>query len=305
VTPKLRAWLLILTLFSVCGLMLWGAVWYRSRVLSPAALLKRLPTDNAVVVFIDFNELRRRHILDMFDNARVGQDPEYQSFIQKIDFDYRQDLDTALAAFAPSGKYMLLRGRFDWKALKGYVIAQDGKCLNAVCRMVGSAPDRHISFFPLQQNLMALAVSQEESAAERLNAVDQRPGPELPNSPLWIMLPGSVLRPGGGLPSGTQKFVESMEGAEGLTLWLAPEAQAYALKLNVRCVSVAAAVEMASQLTKVTNLLRRMIESEHQTPNPADFSGMLTAGTFHNEGTVVVGSWPIPQALLQNLLGGS
>jgi hypothetical protein len=118
------------------------------------------------------------------------------------------------------------------------------------------------------------------------------------------MVPGAVLRPDAGLPSGTQKFVESMRGAEALTLWLAEEDQAFAAKLTVRCSSVAAAAEMASQLTKVTNLLRRMIESEHETPNPADLSGMLTAGSFHNEGASVLGSWPIPQALLQNLLGG-
>jgi hypothetical protein len=200
---------------------------------------------------------------------------------------------------------MLLRGRFDWKALKAYVIAQDGRCLNAVCKMVGSAPDRHISFFPLQQNVMALAVSPEESAAERLNAVDQRSGPELPDAPLWILVPGSVLKTGGNLPAGTQKFVESMAGAEMLTLWLAPEGQALSAKLNIRCTTVSAAAEMASQLTKLTTLLRRLIESEHQTPNPADFSGMLTAGTFHNEGARVIGSWPIPQALLQNLFGGN
>ena len=303
-TPKLRAWLLILALFSVCGLMLLGAVWYRSRALSPATLLKRLPVDNAIVVFIDFGELRRRHILEMFDNAKIGQDPEYQSFIQKIDFDYRQDLDMALASFTPSGKYMLLRGRFDWRALKAYVVGQDGKCLNAVCRMIGSTPDRHISFFPLQQNLMALAVSPEESAAERLNAVDQRPAPQLPDSAFWIMVPGVVLKSGNALPNGTQKFVESMEGAEMLTLWLVPDGSGLGARMNVRCVSVAAAAAMASQLTKVTALLRRMIESEHQTPNPADLSGMLTAGSFHNEGTSVMGSWPIPQPLLQNLFGG-
>jgi hypothetical protein len=305
VTPKTRAWLLILAVFGVCGLLLWGAISYRSRLLSPAAMLKRLPTDNAVVVYIDFEQLRRHHILELFDNAKVGQDPEYQAFIERTDFNYRQDLDTALVSFGPTGKYMLLRGRFDWKALKAYVIGQDGRCLNAVCKMVGSAPDRHISFFPLQQNVMALAVSPGESAAERLNAVDQRSGPELPDAPLWILVPGSVLKTGGNLPAGTQKFVESMAGAEMLTLWLAPEGQALSAKLNIRCTTVSAAAEMASQLTKLTALLRRLIESEHQTPNPADFSGMLTAGTFHNEGARVVGSWPIPQALIQNLFSGN
>ena len=64
-----------------------------------------------------------------------------------------------MLAFAPDGKYMLLKGRFDWKSLRGYVRGSDGLCNNSFCRMAGSTPDRRISFFPVQSNLMALAVS--------------------------------------------------------------------------------------------------------------------------------------------------
>ena len=72
----------------------------------------------------------------------------------------------------------------------------------------------------------------------------------------------------------------------------------------MRCENVSDAVQVASELTKATNLVRRVIESEKQTPNPADLSGLLTAGTFHNEGTKVIGEWPIEQVLIENLLGG-
>ena len=87
-------------------------------------MLKRLPTDDAVVLYIDFSRLRAGGILQMLDGSKVGEDPEYQSFVRKTDFDYKQDLDAAMVAFAPKGKYMLLRGRFDWKSLKSYVLAQ-------------------------------------------------------------------------------------------------------------------------------------------------------------------------------------
>jgi hypothetical protein len=257
-----------------------------------------------VVVYIDFSQLRQRRLLQLLDNATVGRDPEYQSFVEKTNFDYGQDLDSAIVTFAPSGKYMLLRGRFDWKALKAYVISQDGQCLNAVCKMVGSTLERRISFFPLQQNLMALAVSPEESAAERMNVVSQRPDSELPAAPIWMMIPPSVLRSGQNLPTGTQMFVRSMERAEGVTLWAVPEAQGFSARMSVNCASVADAVDIASKLAKVTGLLRDLIEKEHQTPNPADLSGLLTAGTFHNEGRKVLGAWPISQALVDNLLGG-
>jgi hypothetical protein len=45
-----------------------------------------------------------------------------------------------------------------------------------------------------------------------------------------------------------------------------------------------------------------MIEREHQRPNPADLSGVLTSGTFHSDGSRVVGSWPIEHEFIQNLL---
>jgi hypothetical protein len=42
---------------------------------------------------------------------------------------------------------------------------------------------------------------------------------------------------------------------------------------------------------------------EHQTPNPADFSSVVTSGVFHHEGARLLGSWPIERAFVQNLLG--
>jgi hypothetical protein len=304
VTPRLRAWLLILIVLVVCGAMLWGAVWYRSRGMTTAAMLKRLPTADAVVLFIDVAQLRRANILDLLDNAKVGQDPEYQQFIRKIEFDFRKDLDSALLSIAPGGNYMLLKGRFEWKALKDYAISVDGKCNNSVCRLVGSTPERRISFFPLQPNLMALAVSQDESAATRMNDVAKGPDPEAPDAPIWLSLPPSVFRSRGGLPAGTQMFARILENTQGATLWLAPDGQGFAAMLNARCANVSEAVELASELTKATMLTRRLIESEHQTPNPGDFSGPLTAGTFHNEGTRLVGKWPIQRVLVENLLSG-
>ena len=302
-TPRLRAWLLVLSILVLCGVVLGGAYIYRSRNLAPAAMLKRLPRNDSVILYIDVAALRNMGVVDkLFDNASVRQDPEYQSFIQKIDFDFRHDLDTVMAAFAPTGKYMLLRGRFDWRALKDYVISQDGHCNNAVCKMVGSAPDRRISYFPLQRDMMALAVSPDEAASDRMNAVDQRPDAELPNAPVWLMIPGSVLRSGQSFGTGTRIFADKLERAQSAILWIATKGDKLVAKMDVRCNSVADAVQAASDLTKATNLARRVIESENQTPNPADLSGLLTSGKFHNEGTKVLGEWPIEQVFLENML---
>ena len=69
----------------------------------------------------------------------------------------------------PAASFCCLRGRFDWQSLDAYVRSQNGECENSLCRMTGSAPERLISFFPLRVNLMALAVSQDDSAALRMS----------------------------------------------------------------------------------------------------------------------------------------
>ena len=304
-TPKTRAWLLILLISALCGLTLWGVIWYRSRALSPAAMLKRLPTDDAVVLYIDFSRLRAGRILPLLDGSKVGEDPEYRSFVQQTDFDYKQDLDAAMVAFAPKGKYMLLKGRFDWKSLIAYVHTSGGRCNNSFCRLAGSSPEKRISFFPMQTNLMAMAVSDDDVAALRMNAVDPRADAEIPNAPIWLSIPPSVVKSGQSLPPGTQMFARSLERAQAVTLALVQESDGFAAKLNVRCASVTDATALAADLNKTTGLLRELIEREHQKANPADLSGFLTSGAFRSEGAQVSGYWPITRALIENLLGGS
>src|SRR4051794_20142685 len=158
-------------------------------------MLKRMPANDSLVVYIDFAALRRGGILQMLDGSKVGEDPEYRTFVQKTDFDYKNDLDAAMVAFGRDHKYMLLKGRFDWKALNSYVRGAAGTCNNTFCRMTGSAPEKHISFFPLKRDMMALAVSTDEMAAEDLT-VATRPDREIPDAPIWLSIPPSIIRTG-------------------------------------------------------------------------------------------------------------
>ena len=304
-TPRSRAWLLIVLIFVLCGGTLWGVIWYRSRSLTPAAMLKHLPTDDAVVLYIDFGRLRAGGILQLLDGSKVGEDPEYRSFVSKTDFDWKQDLDAAMVAFAPRGKYMLLRGRFAWSSLKSYVLASDGRCNNSFCKLGGSSPEKRISFFPMQSNLMAMAVSDDDVGALRMNMVDDRPDAEIPNAPIWLSIPPSVVKSGQSLPAGTQMFARSLERARAVTLAAVPEGDHFAAKLNVRCANDGDASALAAELNKTTGLLRELIEREHQKANPADLSGFLTSGVFRSEGARVSGYWRISRALIENLLGGS
>ena len=288
---------------AVCGVSVWGVAWYRSRSLDTESLLRRMPAEDALVAYIDFSELRRAGILQLLDGSKAGEDPEYQHFVRQTQFDYKTDLDSAMVAFAPTGRFLLVQGRFDWKSLHAYVASQDGHCVNAFCRMTGSTPERRISFFPVRSNLMALAVSPDESAALRLQNAVSGPDPQVPAAPVWLSIPASVLKSSDSLPAGTRLFARSMEQAETVTLAFAPEGHGLAARLDVRCRDERAAADLASQLTRTTGLLRETMEREHQKPNPADLSGVLTAGTFRNEGRRVLGLWPIEPAFVQNVLG--
>jgi hypothetical protein len=305
VNPRTRAWLLILVVTVVCGLAVWGVVWYRTRPITPAAMLRRLPADGAVVLYVDFAALRRGGILQLLKNSKVGEDPEYRRFVQKIDFDYQQDLDAAMVAFAPTGKFMLLRGRFDWSALSNYVRAVDGKCNNSFCRMTGSTPERRISFYPVQPGIMALAVSEDESAAERIAQIGARPEREIPSGPIWLSIPPSIVHSPQSLPAGAQMFARPLERAQNVTLELAPEGGGFVARLNVRCANPKDASDLAADLERATSLLRDLIAREHTKPNPADTSGFFASGTFRSEGPKVQGFWRIERSLIEALFSGA
>jgi hypothetical protein len=184
------------------------------------------------------------------------------------------------------------------------VESEGGRCYNSLCRLQGSTPDRRISFFPLQSKLMALAVSQDESAALRMQDAGGGPEAEVPNAPVWMAIPSSVLQSGEGLPPGTRPFARSMERAESVVISFVPEGKRLAAKLDVRCKSSQDAAELAAQLSRITALLRQMIEREHHTPNPGDLSGVLTSGAFRSDGVRVFGYWPIERVFVEGMLGG-
>ena len=313
-TPKLRAWLLVLMVAALCGASLGGLIWYRSRALTVSRMLKRMPVEDALVVYIDFSQLRgatirqsdgsQASILNLFDGSKVGEDPDYKRFVRQTEFDYTQDLDSALVVFAPAGEYMLVRGRFEWPSLKKYVQSQEGTCNNLLCRMAGSTPERHISFLPIQSNLMALAVSTDDSAALRMTETSPGRDPEVPGAPVWISIPPSALRSGARLPDDAQKFARSLDRAESTLLEFVRESDHFALKLTVRCTNEQDAVALHADLTRLTAAVRQNFEQNHHQPSPKELSGVLSGGMFTTEGRRVTGHWSIDPAFLQNILAG-
>jgi hypothetical protein len=301
---KPQPWQLILLIAAICCLSVGGMVWYHSGTLTLPALLKRIPSGDALVIWIDFAGLRRAGLLQLLAGARASEDPEYQRFVRSTRFDYMHDLDGALAAFPRDGSaFFLVQGRFDWMSLRTYVGEQSGQCVNSLCRVAGSGPDRRISFMPLRRDLMAMAVSPDAYAVEGLASARSGPNPPAPEGLVWLTFPGSLPKSAWNLPDGVSPFARIVENAPRVTLSFVPEDDRLAARLEVRCRTEQEAADLATQLTSTTQLLRGMIEREHQKPNPADFSGVLTSGVFRSEGARLLGNWPIERAFVQNLLG--
>ena len=278
-------------------------VYFRTRDLNSLdSILARLPSDNATVLSIDFDALRRGGILDLLSGPVVDQEPEYKVFVAKTAFDYRRDLDHAFVSFHPRGIYFLVQGRFDWKRLEAYAKEQGGGCFNSLCRMPGSLPSRKISFFPLKSSLMAMSVSEDDFAATVMNEPRKGSRPMVMlKQPVWLSLPGATLKKSSEFPTGTQLFAKAMEDAESATISLAPAGKAVEAQLEVVCRNSQEASVLAAQFQRVTQVLQQLIEKEKQKPGPGDLAGVLVAGMFHQEDARVYGRWPIERAFLDNL----
>jgi len=301
---KPQPWQLILLIAVVCGMSIGGMVWYHSTTLTPTALLKRMPANDAMVMWIDFAALRRAGFLQLLAGAKSSEDPEYQSFVHATRFDYMNDLDSALVSFPRSGgSYFLVNGRFDWKSLRSYVAREHGQCVNSLCRVVGSTPDRHISFLPLRRDLMAMAVSTDAWAVNDLAGARSGPNPAMPEGLVWLRFPGSLPKSAGSLPDGARPFARIIENAPTVTVSFVPEGDRLAAKLEILCRTPQEAIDLASQLASVTEMAKSLFAREHQTPSPADFSGVVTSGAFRTEGARLLGTWPIERTFVQNLLG--
>lgn len=306
---RLHPWLLLLLLIAVCSAVIGLVAFLRYRdrgAAGPAGLLEHLPTDNAFVLYLDFDALRKAGLLDLLDRSKVPEEPEYKAFVAESGFDYRVDLDSALVSFRPEGVFMLIRGRFNWKALSGYVRAQGGACLNAFCRTGGSTPDRHISFFPLRPSVMGLAVSKDAWAALELTGKVSKPdAAAIPKQPVWLWVPSSRLADVDNLPAGTRQFARAIQGAERIVLSVGARGDRYEAVLDVTSRSVPDASTLVSHLEGITGFLKKMIAEEKHPPNPRDLSGVLTAGVFERQDRRVVGRWPLERAFLEALASGS
>ncbi len=247
--------------------------------------LAHLPTAGATVVRIDVATLRRAGILKLFAAKPESEEPDYLSFVQSTGFDYQKDLDQITAAFAPNATYFIVNGRFDWARLESYARTSGGGCYERLCRLQGSKPGRRISFLPLQPNIMALAVSNDDLAATTLRDAHPNTTPAL-KDPVWISIPASAFDRVSGIAPGLRLFASSVIGADRVTLTLGPNPSGdYAAKLEALCPTPKSAQTIAAQLTQIGAALK-------------------STATFQQSSQKVFGYLPIRKQDLESLAGG-
>jgi hypothetical protein len=269
---------------------------------SSALQLSRFPVDpaGAAVISIDLVTLRRAGLLSA---SKIDPEPEYKQFLQGTGFNYRRDLDQLLASFSNSGTFFLARGRFDLTKLREYVQRQGGTCYEQLCRMQGSKPERRISFLPLRDDFIALAVSSDDLAATRLTKTGQALETPLPTSPVWLSVPGATLRQPGLIPPGMKQMLSTLTSADRVVIDVGPTSGGIEARLDASCRTKDDASVLASQLRTAAGLIREGIANKTLPPDD-DLARMLAAGTFDHTGSHVAGRWPVAKGLLDSLTAG-
>lgn len=272
----------------------------RRAFFNPPALLSRFPAEDALVLSGDFGALRRAGLL-----AASGgpTEPEYRQFVDGTGFDYRRDLDSLVASFSPSGTFFIARGRFDWKKLRDYASKQGGGCYRDLCRLQGSTPERHISFLPLRNDALALAVSTDDFAATRLTRASAPITVSLPSAPVWISVPGAALRRQNSLPPEMHYVLSALTTADRVVITFDAGQQGIEAKMDATCRSAADARVLESQLRSTTSLLKEAMARD-KTAADNDLASMLTAGNFNQTDRRVTARWPVKRSLVDALTSG-
>lgn len=279
-------------------------LWMRFGPSRADSLLGRLPTRDATVGQVDVAAIRAAGFA-LGGKSGVLREPEYEDFIKRSGFNWEKDLDRLTWSFTATAKYFVVEGRFDWRKLDAFVKAEGGECRDGFCTVRGSQPGREISFFPLRGNVMALAVSADRYAADQLRQEHRfepgHPFSKPPSAPLWLHFSKFSLQSFEPESPGLRGFARILRETEEALLVLEPKEDAFVVRLDARCESPQKAQALAGDLTKLTELLNRMLKMEKAAAGEADFATVLANGRFDAEQNLLHGNWPIAKAFLTSL----
>lgn len=291
---------LVPVVFVLGAAILGAAVWLRhQQQAAPEALVRRLPGANAAMGYLNVDALRQAGLLQT-KASNITREAEYEEFIRNSGFQWERDLDALLWSFTPDARFFFVTGRFDWGRLRQFVVTEGGECQGEFCTIAGSQPDRQISFFPWRSNVMALAVSEDRYAADRLR-LEYRHQREALDAPFWLHLSGSALTSSESEIEGLRGFLRLLERTEETTILLRPENDTFALQLLARCEQPEQATALAADFRKLTEWLNRLLEIEKQEPQETELAAILSSGQFAASGQAVEGKWAVPRAFLESI----
>lgn len=298
-----RHFLPLVPVVFVLGAAILGAgFWLRHQQQSSLpVLMAHLPSQNAVLGFAHVEAIRASGLLEA-EGAPPTHEPEYEAFIRKSGFNWEKDLDAVVWSSTPDARFFFATGRFDWERLRQFVVEEGGGCKDDFCTVTGSQPDRQISFFPWQSNVIAMAVSPDRYAADRLR-LEYQHNFEPPSAPFWLHFTGGALRDTEPGAAGLKGFSRLLERADTATLFLQPSGEAFSLELRAQCPDPEKANDLQREFTKLTEWLNTLLRIEKQNPSDSEMAAVLSGGKFVAKGPVLEGSWPISRKFLGTLTG--
>ena len=273
-------------------------------VRSDGEMVGLLPHRDLTTVFINVDTLRRANLLKLLEASKPDQEHDYQTFVRETGFDYTRDIDALAARGDAQTMFFIIRGRFEWSKLEAYAKNHGGRCDPAFCKLPTSRPGRWASFLRVQPDVIALAVSVDPADVLVLTPRRIDHPDAIPSQPVWVSIAHSLLSNPKDLPVALRIFAIAMQSTDRVTLSIgqgtATDGQ-FELKLEASCHNAAIADTARMQLENNTKLLKLELAREHQQPNPADLTGLLTSGTFQVAGNSLIGRWPVQRELLNSL----
>ena len=322
---RFQPWQFALVVVAFCAGVIALVHWRSNRIYTPQQLLSLLPSDHAVLAYLDTAALRESGVLDLLSGTRNAEEPEYRRFVEQTGFDYRIDLDAVAASLTPDTRYFVLRGTFRWKQLAAYAISQGGTCQYTVCSMSGSTEARNISFFPLKPNVLALAVSPDPRAVVNISSTT-RSNQHMTDGPLWALIPAAMLSQldtaRSPLPDGLRPLAAPLAQAHELTISVHPNANVardvlpgplaglvpagdWNVELQIAAASPEQAASVAKQISSLTSTLNTglatgMKNGEKNTAGQG-LGRLLSSARVQQLGSTVSMTLPVDRAWLENL----
>ena len=300
-------WTAVLLALAAIGVAAWlGYGRYQHRfVRSDADLVKLLPPGDLTTFYISISALRQGGLLHLLTGISPASEKDYTDFVAATGFDYTRDMDALAGGVNDDNEiYFVLRGRFNWPKLRQFTMAHGGTCEEDVCRAPGTKPHRWVNFVRVQPDTVALAISKRATAADLLRPPGRRMQ-ELPSGdPVWVRVSPALIKDPTGLPKPLQIFAISLQAAESVLLSAGRAEhsdEAFTVQLEAAFPNAPSADTTCKQLQIQTKMLRLELAHENRQPNPADLTGLLTAGSFQVGNSRLFGSWPVRKELLEAL----